>query len=301
MRCTRAQHPAAAGAAPPPPPPPPLSLISATHAVAQAMLRQAAEEKEFAIKMRAALQAELAQKQPRPAAPLSLSAVATSQELEHGRAQLLAWAAAQAVDDVMQRMLREVCQQRPVFAAATQPLDPERVTGICASMAAASALLLQPVAAQPVEGARLSQQASERAERAVAEAEAARAAAAKENLRLKEVRAPLQPPPPPAPPPSSRGTQACDEWAQQVKHLKIDLDRRALEVRHPPPPPSPPSPPSPRRVTATIRSQRCAVTRQSAPPRPSAPSAAPCSPMPCTPPPPPKKSRSCGSRCVLRV
>ena len=216
--------------------------MAATHAVAQAMLRQAAEEKEFAIKMRAALQAELAQKQPRPAAPLSLSAVATSQELEHGRAQLLAWAAAQAVDDVMQRMLRDVCQQRPVSAAATHPLDPERVTSICTSMAAASALLLQPVAAQPAEGARVSQQAGERGERALAEAEAARAAAAKENLRLKEVCAPRRvrcnplPPLPPLSPlsPSSCGMQACDEWAQQVKHLKIDLDRRALEV--PPPP-----------------------------------------------------------------
>ncbi len=39
------------------------------------------------------------------------------------------------------------------------------------------------------QGPRVSQQATERAERAVAEAQAARAAAAKENLRLKKVRA----------------------------------------------------------------------------------------------------------------
>ena len=65
------------------------------------MLRQAAEDKESAIKMRAALQAELAQLQPRAFIASSSSAVATSQELECSRLLLQAWATAQVVEEVV--------------------------------------------------------------------------------------------------------------------------------------------------------------------------------------------------------
>lgn len=156
------------------------------------MLRQAAEEKEAAIKMRAALQAELAQKQPRSLAPPTASAVTTSQELDHSRLHLESWAAARSIDDVMQRVLDELCQYRPSAPAAcvlAPPLQPERVLLMCASMAAASDLLLRPAAAAPAESSRRSQLENERSERALAQAQAARDAALKQNALLQEVAA----------------------------------------------------------------------------------------------------------------
>jgi hypothetical protein len=157
----------------------------------QVMLRQAAEEKESAIKMRAALQAELAQKQPHPHMPCAASAVATSQELQRSRLHLEAWAAAHTVDGVMQRMLSELChsQQQPHVpdaCALAAALEPERVLEMCTAMAHASEWLLQPVAA-PADSSRGSQQANERHERAAAQAAAARDAALKQNAQLQEV------------------------------------------------------------------------------------------------------------------
>ena len=152
------------------------------------MLRQAAEDKESAVKMRAALQAELAQQQPRHLMQPAASAVATSQELDGSRALLEAWAMSQAVNEVMQHMLCTLVND-PLPAASPLPpaLQPQHVMQMCASMAAASALLLLPVAALPVENIKSAKQASERSARAVEQAAAARDAAVKENLRLQQV------------------------------------------------------------------------------------------------------------------
>ena len=162
----------------------------APHASTQVMLRQAAEEKESAIKMRAALQAELAQKQPQPCVANAASAVATSQQLHDCSLHLQAWACARSIDDVMQDMLHELCpqHQQPHAAAActlAPALEPWRVLQMCASMSCASDLLLQPAA--PQEASRGSQQASERHERAAAQAAASRDAALQQNVELQEV------------------------------------------------------------------------------------------------------------------
>ena len=142
MRGARAQHSAAAGD---------VNLCdkrACTNDCLQVMLRQAAEDKEAAIKMRAALQAELAQQQPRhsmqPAAPSPL----------------------------------------PLHPA----LQADRVVDMCAAMAAASALLLLPVAAAPVvENRQGTQQANERSARALAQAVAARDAALSDSTALRQV------------------------------------------------------------------------------------------------------------------
>jgi hypothetical protein len=151
------------------------------------MLRQAAEEKEAAIKMRASLQAELAQKHPRTHGLPAASAVSTSQALDDSRLHLEAWATSQAIDDVMQGMLHELCPQSPSAPAGCSlapRLQTQRVLQLCASMAAASELLLQPVAAPPAENSRSSQLAHERA---LAQAVAARDAAVKHSARLQQV------------------------------------------------------------------------------------------------------------------
>jgi hypothetical protein len=158
----------------------------------QSMLRQAAEDKEAAIKMRAVLQAELAQKQPRVLLPPCASAAATSQELVHSRLHLESWAAAQVIDDVMQNILHQLCHvphAPPALSscALATPLQPDGVLRMCASMAAASELLLQPAAATPAENSRKSVLENERSERALAQAHAARDAALKQNVRLQEV------------------------------------------------------------------------------------------------------------------
>ena len=156
----------------------------------QTMLRQAAEDKEAAIKMRAALQAELAQKHPRPYAPCAAPAVATSEELQRGRMQLETWAVSQTVSDVMQRVLSDVCQQPPPASTAcalVPVLEPGRVLEVCVSMACASELLLQPASAATADSSRSSQQAMERNERAAAHAVAARDAALKQNAHMQEV------------------------------------------------------------------------------------------------------------------
>jgi hypothetical protein len=178
----------------------------------QVMLRQAAEEKESAIKMRAALQAELAQKQPHPHMPRAASAVATSQELLLGRLQLEAWAAAQTVDDVMQRMLNELCEcqqqpRAPDTSALAVALEPGRVLEMCAAMRHASEWLLQP-AATPADTSRGSVQASQRLERAAAQAAAARDAALKQNLQLQEV-INMRAQPTPAPHSAGRCATSC--------------------------------------------------------------------------------------------
>ena len=185
MRGARAQHSAAAGD---------VNLCdkrACTNDCLQVMLRQAAEDKEAAIKMRAALQAELAQQQPRHSMQPAASAVATSQDLDRSRAQLEAWAASHAAADAMQRMLHALCNDQPA-APSPLPLHPalqaDRVVDMCATMAAASALLLLPVAAAPVvENRQGTQQANERSARALAQAVAARDAALSDSAALRQV------------------------------------------------------------------------------------------------------------------
>jgi hypothetical protein len=183
VRGARAQHSAAAGMRPASA----ARLYAAAHTEAQVMLRQAAEEKEAAIKMRAVLQAELAQKHPRTHGLPAASTVSTSLELDDSRLHLEAWAASQAIDDVMQGMLDELCPHRlpaPAGCSLAPRLQTQRVLQLCASMAAASQLLLQPVAAPPAEPSRSSQLAHERA---LAQAVAARDAALKHSAHLQEV------------------------------------------------------------------------------------------------------------------